>query len=55
MKVFIISDMEGVAGITKWEQVSGGHAHYAEGQKLYTAEMNAACLHPARPRGQSRI
>jgi D-amino peptidase len=22
--------------------VTGGHAHYAEGQKLYTAEMNAA-------------
>jgi D-amino peptidase len=42
MKVFIISDMEGVAGITKWEQVSGGHAHYAEGQRLYTQEMNAA-------------
>jgi D-amino peptidase len=42
MRVFIISDMEGVAGITKWEQVTGGHAHYPEGQKLYTAEMNAA-------------
>jgi D-amino peptidase len=42
MRVFVISDMEGVAGITKWEQVTGGHAHYAEGQKLYTAEMNAA-------------
>ncbi len=42
MKVFIISDMEGVAGITKWEQVSGGEKLYEEGRRLYTEEMNAA-------------
>jgi D-amino peptidase len=42
MRVFIISDMEGVAGITKWEQVSGGEALYEEGRKLYTEEINAA-------------
>ena len=42
MRVFIISDMEGVAGITKWEQVSGGETLYEEGRKLYTEEINAA-------------
>lgn len=34
MRVFIISDMEGVAGISKWEQVSGGESLYEEGRKL---------------------
>src|SRR5437763_1292400 len=42
MKVFIVSDMEGVAGIVKWQQVMGGHAMYDEGRKLYTGEINAA-------------
>jgi D-amino peptidase len=42
MRVHIISDMEGVAGIVKWEQVSGGEALYEEGRKLYTEEINAA-------------
>jgi D-amino peptidase len=42
MKVIIISDMEGVAGITKWQQVTGGDPMYAEGRKLYTEEINAA-------------
>jgi D-amino peptidase len=37
-------DMEGVAGITQWEQVSANRdrAHYEEGRRLYTAEINAA-------------
>ena len=42
MRVFIVSDMEGVAGLTKWEQVMGGEALYVEGRKLYTEEINAA-------------
>ncbi|MFN2389342.1 MAG: M55 family metallopeptidase [Actinomycetota bacterium] len=42
MRVFVIGDMEGVAGITKWEQVTGGEKLYQEGRKLYTEEMNAA-------------
>lgn len=41
-RIFIISDMEGVAGITKWDQVSGGHKMYEEGRRLYTQEINAA-------------
>ena len=42
MRVHVISDMEGVAGIVKWEQTSGGEALYEEGRKLYTEEINAA-------------
>ena len=44
MKVFIISDMEGVAGILKWEQVDGSKEKrsYHEGRELYTEEINAA-------------
>jgi len=42
MRVFIVSDMEGVAGIVKWQQVTGGHAMYEEGRRLYTGEINAA-------------
>ncbi len=42
MRVFIISDMEGVSGIVKWEQVTGGERLYEEGRVLYTEEINAA-------------
>ena len=42
MRVFIVSDMEGVAGITKWEQVEGGEALYEQARGLYTEEINAA-------------
>jgi D-amino peptidase len=42
MRVHIISDMEGVSGIVKWEQTTGGEALYEEGRKLYTEEINAA-------------
>ena len=42
MRVLIISDMEGVSGIVKWEQCSGGEKLYEEGRVLYTEEINAA-------------
>ena len=42
MRVLVISDMEGVAGIVKWEQTTGGEPLYEEGRKLYTEEINAA-------------
>jgi D-amino peptidase len=44
VKVFIVSDMEGVSGILKWEQVDGdkARASYLEGRELYTEEINAA-------------
>jgi D-amino peptidase len=42
MRVVIFCDMEGVAGISVWEQVTGGSPLYDEGRRLYTAEVNAA-------------
>jgi D-amino peptidase len=42
VRVFVVSDMEGVAGVVKWEQVDGGEALYEEARKLYTEEINAA-------------
>ena len=44
MKVFIVSDMEGVAGIVKWQQTDGAKEKraYHEGRELYTEEINAA-------------
>jgi hypothetical protein len=41
LRVHILSDVEGVAGIVKWEQVSGGEPLYEEGRTLYTSEINA--------------
>ena len=41
MKVLIISDMEGVAGISRWEQVNARASGYEEGRRLYTEEINA--------------
>ena len=34
--------MEGVAGIVKWQQTTGGEKLYDEGRVLYTEEINAA-------------
>ncbi len=42
MRVMLWCDMEGVAGISVWEQVNGGAALYEEGRRLYTGEVNAA-------------
>jgi D-amino peptidase len=42
VRVHVISDMEGVAGIVKWQQTTGGKKLYDEGRKLYTEEINAA-------------
>jgi D-amino peptidase len=42
VKVFVVSDMEGVSGVVKWEQVDGGEPLYEEARKLYTEEINAA-------------
>jgi D-amino peptidase len=41
VRVLIISDMEGVAGICRWEQVDAGKSGYEEGRRLYTEEINA--------------
>ena len=54
MKVFIVSDMEGVAGIVKWQQTTGGEPLYDEGRRLYTEEINAA-VRGARAAGATEI
>jgi D-amino peptidase len=56
MKVFIVSDMEGVAGIVKWQQTDGarGDVAYHEGRKLYTEEINAA-VRGAKAAGATEI
>jgi D-amino peptidase len=56
VKVFIISDMEGVAGIVKWQQTdgAGGDVAYHEGRKLYTEEINAA-VRGAKAAGATEI
>ena len=54
MKVFIISDMEGIAGIVRGEQTSAGEPLYEEGRKLYTQEINAA-VRGAKAAGGSEI
>src|SRR3954454_1703343 len=42
MRVHIISDIEGVAGIVKWSQAGGDQPLYHEARVLYTEEINAA-------------
>src|SRR5919198_1333000 len=54
MKVHIIGDMEGVAGIVKWQQTSGGDPMYDEGRRLYTEEINAA-VRGAKSAGETGI
>jgi len=54
VRVHIISDMEGVAGIVKWEQVSGGEKLYDECRALYTEEINAV-VRGARAAGATEV
>ena len=42
MRVHIISDIEGVAGIVKWGQAGGDSPLFQEARHLYTEEINAA-------------
>jgi D-amino peptidase len=54
MRVHVISDMEGVAGIVKWQQTTGGEKAYDEGRILYTEEINAA-VRGAKAAGATEI
>jgi D-amino peptidase len=56
MRVHVISDMEGVGGIVKGDQVNGVQAGplFEEGRKLYTEEINAA-VRGARAAGATEI
>ena len=42
MKILIAADMEGVTGITTWNQVTAGHFEYPRFRKLMTEDVNAA-------------
>lgn len=42
MDVFISADIEGVAGVATWDQVTPGALDYAIGRRLMTGEVNAA-------------
>jgi D-amino peptidase len=54
VKVFVISDMEGISGIVRPAQTQGGEALYEEGRKLYTEEINAA-VRGAKSAGATEI
>jgi D-amino peptidase len=54
VKVFVITDMEGVSGIVKPEQTGAGEALYEEGRKLYTQDINAA-VRGAKAAGATEI
>jgi D-amino peptidase len=54
VRIHVISDMEGVAGIVKWQQTTGGEKLYEEGRVLYTEEINAA-VRGARTAGATEI
>ncbi|MEW6402793.1 MAG: M55 family metallopeptidase [Chloroflexota bacterium] len=42
MKILIAADMEGVTGVTNWDQVNPDHPEYARYRKLMTEDVNAA-------------
>jgi D-amino peptidase len=54
VRVHIISDMEGVAGIVKGQQTTGGDPMYDEARKLYTEEINAT-IRGAKAAGATEI
>jgi D-amino peptidase len=54
VRVFVVSDMEGVSGIVKWKQTTGGDPMYEEGRRLYTGEINAA-VRGAKAAGATEI
>ncbi len=42
MKILIAADMEGISGVTNWDQVSPEHPEYKRFRRIMTAEVNAA-------------
>jgi D-amino peptidase len=54
VRVFVVSDMEGVSGIVKGAQTTGGAPMYEEGRRLYTEEINAA-VRGAKAAGATEI
>jgi D-amino peptidase len=54
VRVHVISDIEGCAGIVKWAQTGGDSDLYQEGRRLYTEEINAA-VRGAKAAGATEI
>jgi D-amino peptidase len=42
MRILIAVDMEGITGVTTWDQVTPGHTEYARFRRLMTQDVNAA-------------
>lgn len=42
MKILLATDMEGITGVTTWDQVTPGHAEYARFRQQMTEDVNAA-------------
>lgn len=42
MMVLVAVDMEGITGVTNWDQVTPGHAEYARFRRIMTGDVNAA-------------
>jgi len=42
MKILIAADMEGISGVTNWNQVSQGHFEYPRFRAIMTEDINAA-------------
>jgi D-amino peptidase len=42
MKILIATDMEGITGVTTWDQVTPGHPEYARFRRQMTEDANAA-------------
>jgi len=42
MKILIATDMEGITGVTNWDQVDPNHAEYPRFRRLMTGDVNAA-------------
>jgi D-amino peptidase len=42
MKILIAADMEGITGVTNWDQVDPNHHEYQRFRKLMTSDVNAA-------------
>jgi D-amino peptidase len=42
MKILIAADMEGITGVTNWDQVDPNHAEYPRFRRLMTSDINAA-------------
>ena len=43
MKVFLSADIEGITGVTHWDETELSHAEYAAARDQMSAEVAAAC------------